>query len=232
MVGEEWGIVPVPRLKKETPVVLGVRELAAEDLRQAERKMAPVVKKLRDRHHHLAKLVAMGLRPWEIAERGGFALNYVSLVQTDPAFKELVAQYRSVDLAAFRQERDEYYATLNHNRNMAARQINDQLEEAEESGEKISLGNLIRVHADAADRTGYGKQTNYTVKLDFAAELDRAIAEAKKVKESRTLTLVANSDQVPGQSAAHREALEPDGAGVEHSQGLLVLPQPLHDRRD
>ncbi len=216
----------MPKLRRETPIVIALRPLEPGEQAQARVKI-PVVKQLRDRHHHMAKLIAMGLRPHEVAERGGYAISTVSLMQSDPAFQELVAMYRQADLEAFRQERDEYYANVNHNRNMAARQINDQLVEAEETGEKIPISRLVTVHADAADRTGYGKQTNYTVKLDFAAELDRAVAASRAVKESRTLTLVAN--QVP--ELGPTIASESDGA---ETQALPAASAPtIHEgRRD
>ncbi len=214
----------MPKLRRETPVVLAMRPLEPGEQASARVKI-PQVKVLRDRHHHMAKLVAMGLRPFEVAEQGGYSISTVSLFLHDPAFQELVAMYSGADLEAFRQERDEYYASVNHNRNLAARQINDQLVEADETGEKIPISRLVTVHADAADRTGYGKQTNYTVKLDFAAELDRAVAASRAVKESRTITLVAN--QVP-------ETI--DRTGPDGAEDLILpgasAPTIQPDRRD
>ena len=55
----------------------------------------PVVKRLRDSHHAVARLMAAGLRPAEVSAQTGYALSRLSILQNDPAFMELLAFYRA-----------------------------------------------------------------------------------------------------------------------------------------
>lgn len=54
-----------------------------------------VVKKMRNTHHMLARLLAEGRPPGECALITGYSSSRISILQNDPAFKELVAYYRS-----------------------------------------------------------------------------------------------------------------------------------------
>jgi hypothetical protein len=53
-----------------------------------------IVKKMRNTHHMLARLLAEGRPPGECALVTGYSSSRISILQNDPAFKELVAYYR------------------------------------------------------------------------------------------------------------------------------------------
>src|SRR5262245_15358148 len=53
-----------------------------------------VIKRLRNHHHQIARIVAEGKRTGEIAEQVGMSVSRVSILKGDPAFKQLVECYR------------------------------------------------------------------------------------------------------------------------------------------
>lgn len=53
-----------------------------------------VIKRLRDHHHLVARMVAEGRRTGEIARETGLCLSRVSILKSDPAFQQLVEMYR------------------------------------------------------------------------------------------------------------------------------------------
>jgi|SRR6516162_8386697 hypothetical protein len=170
------------------------------------------IAKIRDSHHMIAKLLAMGLRVSEVALRTGYSVTRISTLSRSPMMKDLIAYYRSLDTTEFIQERDEYYETVAATRIMSARLINDKLGDCEP--DDISFRELVMIHSDAADRTGYPKrQIAVNVNLDFAARLDKAVERSKvqrlKVIESSNLKSgpVLNIVPDPGPS----KPTEPDG---------------------
>lgn len=173
--------------------ILEVGPLTREDLARLEapRKL-PSIQRFRDSHHHLARLVAAGFRVQECADRSGYAVNTIHTFIRDPAFKEIVAQYRGQVNASFMQELDDYHDLLLRNRMKAERQLADKLEEAEALGETLPTRELIAIGRDAADRTGKGKHTtNVNVNIDFAAQL-----EARLKRRGQVLDLTPKSGGV------------------------------------
>ena len=53
-----------------------------------------VIKRLRDHHHLIARLIAEGKRTMEVAEIVGISVSRVSILKGDPAFQQLVEMYR------------------------------------------------------------------------------------------------------------------------------------------
>ena len=171
------------------PTITNVRPLTRDDLlllREARggRDSAGnnVAKKLRDHHHRIARLVAAGLRNFEIAERTGMSISRISMYRKDPAFNELVDKYRPKVDAAYEREQDEYYNLATANMRKAETMIAEKLEQAEEDGEFLPTRELIAISRDAANRFGYGKRNmNLNVNVDFAAQLEKTIARSKTI---------------------------------------------------
>jgi hypothetical protein len=162
--------------------IFEVRELRKEDLaRLYEPRRVPVVRKIRDSHHHIAKLFASGLNAAEVARRTGRHRAAMSMLRKDPAFSNLVAEYRDIATAAWAEGVDDYFELACGNMVRAELQIADRLAEAEEAGETLPVRDLLAISRDAADRFGYGKkQTNLNVNADFAALLEKAIRRSGK----------------------------------------------------
>lgn len=204
------------------PHIVGVRELSAEELVDVKRGASAPVKKLRDSHHMVARLFASGLAPGEVARETGYSLGRISILSSDPSFQELVSHYRGMVDLAFVGSQDEYFSTISANRRMAARLINDKL--CDTNPEDIAFRDLIAIHADAADRTGYPKRTvALNVNADFAALLDKAIQRSQSAEGAAPhtdLDLIAVSSQ---------PALDPPSKAA--TEGEVCLPPPLLRRR-
>lgn len=169
------------------PSIDGVRELSRDEVANVTKERLPAVKKLVDSHHNVARLVAMGCRPNEVALRSGYTLARISTLIHDPAFQELVASYRSSVDQSWRESVDEYYETINSNRTIAARLINEKLGAIEDSDD-ISFRELVSIHSDAADRTGYPKRNiAVNVNVDFASRLDQAIKRSNEAQEVKVI---------------------------------------------
>lgn len=56
---------------------------------------------MRTAHHNLARLVAEGIKGVEISARTGYSQSWISILQQDPAFQELVAYYSEQREEAF-----------------------------------------------------------------------------------------------------------------------------------
>ena len=54
----------------------------------------PHIKKLRETHHRLARLLATGTKEGHVAAVSGYSLSRLSILKNDPAFQELVQFYR------------------------------------------------------------------------------------------------------------------------------------------
>lgn len=163
------------------PKVNGVRELSQQDVATLEHGAPPAAKALRDSHHRLARMIALGLRGDELLEASGYGSGRISVLRADPAFQDLIAHYRNMVNEGFLEGADEYYRTVSANRTIAARRINDKLTEDDED---IPLRTLLAIHSDAADRTGYPKRSvAVNVNVDFAAKLEKAVQRSKTVRQ-------------------------------------------------
>ncbi len=62
---------------------------------------APVIKSIRASHHKLAQLIAEGKAGTEISLLTGYSQSYLSTIQGDPAFEELVNYYSTMRTEIF-----------------------------------------------------------------------------------------------------------------------------------
>lgn len=166
-----------PRILEITPMV----EADLELLRQPSAR--PSLTRIKDSHHNVARLLASGLPQWRVAQECGFSIGRLSILVNDPAIQELIAKYRDRVTEQWVENIDEFQRVAIGNMVKAERQLSEALEEADEDGgEKLPPKTLIAIVADRADRFGYGKKTlNTNINVDFAANLEAAIARTKKV---------------------------------------------------
>lgn len=164
--------------------IVAVRELVRDDLACLREQRSPnMVKRLRDPHHRLARMVASGMRPRDIHARSGYSVQRLSSLMLDPSFLELVAEYRKDVHEKYLESVDDFAETSIMNMMKAERMLAEKLDEADEQGELLPTKDLIAITSDRADRFGYGKkQTNLNVNVDFADQLQRAIARSGKAQ--------------------------------------------------
>ncbi len=159
-----------------SPRVLEIAVLKPEDLQFLQQKrVVPLLKRIRDSHHAIARYLASGMSQTECAQVCGFSITRISLLVQDPGIQELIAHYRQIITEEWARNQDEYHRLIYANGIKAQRQISDQLDEADESDDPIPLRLLTAIAADSADRVGYGKKsTTVNVNVDFAGRLEAA----------------------------------------------------------
>ena len=145
-------VVGSARGRKGTPLKAQVvRELNESDLAIAanppnyEVAANPIVK-LRHTHHLLARLLAEGRPPGECGLITGYSSSRISILQNDPAFKELVEYYKGQAQEAF----------LNVHERIAAlglASLDELQERLENEPDKFSEPLLLKMATDLLDRT-------------------------------------------------------------------------------
>ena len=171
--------------KPSTPYIKSVRPMVRSDLEFLRQKSArTTVVKLRESHHVVARLLASGMKQAAVADAVGYTPTRVSILANTPSVRELIAKYRGLDDEAWRETRDEFYATKLSNMAKADRLIADKLDDAiNGDGDEIPLKTLVSISGDAADRVGYHKKsTKENINIDFAARLEMAIARSREVR--------------------------------------------------
>ncbi len=155
------------------------RELDEKDLRErpkANVEAQGVVKRLTDSHHACARYIAQGFKPGEVASLAGYSQSRISILQTDPAFMELVAHYREMKNAAFG-NLAERMANLSLD---AESELRRRLEEEPEGFDNKDLTKLL---ATLADRTGFGpKTTQVNVNVNLADRIREAQGRLLKIR--------------------------------------------------
>lgn len=156
----------------ETVTAEVVRELEEDDL--ATRGPAPLagIQKIRDSHHQLARLLAEGRKPVEVAELTGFSQSRISILQRDPAFKELLEFYRGTVAEVF-VDVQKRISTLALD---ALQELHERLHEAPESFGNTQLLELV---TRALDRSGHApiSRSQHTIAVLSPADI-RQIKEA------------------------------------------------------
>lgn len=173
--------LPPARLTPTIPLVAVVeRKLTPADLDLAAAPKGttpPNVIKLRDRHHALARAIANGVSQNEAAVVAGYSPSRVSILLSDPSFKELVEHYRGQKNEQYR----DFHSQLAHLASTASDELLDRLEDEPEKFDNEALLKIVTV---TADRTGYGPQSknlNVNVNVDLAERLARARKQARMI---------------------------------------------------
>jgi len=204
-------------------------------------KRRPAVMRLRDSHHMVARLFALGLRPNQVALVSGYGPMRVSQFANDPAFMELIAQYRKdkhvtdgIGLGPL----DNMREIAIQNALKSVRHISDHIDEADANGELLPVREALAIFADAADRVGLGKkQTNINVNIDFASQLDRAIKRSGKTVEAATFhpiegqqvgALASPADPAPLPVGLHPTELPHlEAVGATPTRSLSRVPEVI-----
>lgn len=140
-----------PPITKEP---LYIRDLTAEDVKSTTVRAAygsqpgNLIQKLRAPHHTLARLVAEGKKHPECAVITGYGVEYIVMLERDPAFQELVAYYRENVNAAYVNVH-ERLASLG---TLAMEILQERLTDPEQV-KKMTPGALREIMNDALDRS-------------------------------------------------------------------------------
>lgn len=140
----------------------------------------PQIKKLRERHHHLARALASGMTNAEAALATGYSETRISILLDDPTFVGLVEFYRG--------RKDEQFTDVQ--RRLAALALDATAELAdrlEERPETFKIPDLIKVATMGLDRTGHGPTSRVQIEKglseDALQRIRMAAEEGKNVRK-------------------------------------------------
>lgn len=127
------------------------REIGSDDLAQlaAPREVGlgvPAVTVLRNSHHNLARLLAEGRKPGEVAEITGYSSSRISILQNDPAFAELVSYYAA-------QATQQYVDVHSRLAQLGTDTVEVLQERVLDESEKLSVKALLDIAAFSLDRS-------------------------------------------------------------------------------
>jgi hypothetical protein len=145
----------------------------------------PPLKRIRDRHHSAARLLAAGKAETEVAAITGYDISRISILKNDPAFKELLNFYRE-------NENREYAAMHEQLAGMSLDAAVILREKLEEEPEKLSVGQLLEITKMGADRTGFGPSQK--VETNININLANRLEEARKRVRERTFDITPNQE--------------------------------------
>ena len=175
-----------------------------------------VVKKLSQRHRNLARLLAKGHRPGECAMILRLSASWVSVIQTDPAFQELVKFYQATADAEFKRTAEKL-ADLSEE---VIDELHGRLEEDPASFSPNQLAELLKI---TADRSGHGptstqRHVHALVTVDYLNDIKQKVA----ADNTGTVALLPSFDTKDASLAA---LVRPDDTGSEESnseEGLTI----------
>jgi len=172
------------------PIHIGpVRELTqAETAMLRERRAMPRIAKLRDAHHQVALLFAMGHTPYEVRDITGYSYERVRTLHADPAFQDLIARKREKVEQTHMDAQAAFAAESVRLRQAAVRHLAQFYEEADEAGETVSPKTSLAIAVEMADRTGFGRHTSSTnVNVAIGEELEERIRKFNAMKQVEVL---------------------------------------------
>lgn len=127
---------------------------------------------LKDRHHRIAQMLAMGLRPWEISAQTGVSVNRISILQADPAFEELLAHYSKEIQEGLQATGIDLVSQYAGFASDAMAELHRRLEDAPDEFTVGSLTEAIKTFGDRAGAGPVNKSVN--INVDMADRLQAA----------------------------------------------------------
>lgn len=163
------------------------RELTLDDVAALNepRPQAPrLLKRVSDRHHSLARLVAAGMEIGIAAQAVNYTASHASILKNDPMFRELVEFYRSQEAKSVRDVGEKLSGIASD----ALDEIADRLED-DETRKKIPLNQLLSIAELGADRSGFGptftQNQNVNVHIGLADKL--ALARKRAIESTQMI---------------------------------------------
>jgi hypothetical protein len=163
-----------------------VRELTEADLLSpvAQTQFALSIKKIRDSHHALARVLATGSSEAEASLITGYSPSRISILKADPQFQDLLEFYRN----QAKEVTADFRARMALTGMTALAELQERLEE---EPEKISTALMKDIVKDLADRTGHapnsGSKPGVNVNINLSDNMANARARVEAFKAQRTI---------------------------------------------
>lgn len=103
------------------------------------------LKRITDRHHSLARLLAAGVGEGEAAIQLGYDPSRVSILKNSPAFVELLALYR-------KEAKDQFVSNLEHMSGLSRDALLELRDRLENTPERFSVADLRQIVVEMVDR--------------------------------------------------------------------------------
>lgn len=151
------------------------RELSIADLKMPARapQTAPSIKKIKDTHHALARVLATGVKEAEASLITGYSPSRISILKADPQFQDLLEFYRGGAIEA----QAEFKDRMTMVGMSALSELSDRLEE---EPDKISTALLKDIVKDMADRTGHAPGKSSAGGVNVNINLRDTMAQARE----------------------------------------------------
>lgn len=150
-----------------------VSELTAEDRPPTYDKT--VVKRLRDSHHALARAIASGMGIQAASAATGYSPSRISMLQADPAFRELLDHYRRTKAEAVIDVEARFlYAGLDS--------LQSYMEQLEDDPESIPVALRVeaaKVFSAIAGYAAVSRSINKNYNMGIGDRLDRVEAKTR-----------------------------------------------------
>jgi hypothetical protein len=160
----------------------------------------PPIKQIRQAHHEIARLLAQGVKAVEISGITGYSQSRISILQNDPAFKNLMSFYET--------ENKELNVDVQLRlRSLGLDAIGQISERLEESPEDFSNEELRKLAETVLDRGGFGPKSSIQVSHGIdAATL--ATIKAETTNAQTSIIIEAESYREPDLGDTHGVSAE------------------------
>lgn len=189
---EFMGAFPPARGRKAVPVAIEyVRDLNESDAAAAALPAGietQPLKRLRQTHHTLARLMADGVSNEEASAITGYSPSRISVLKQDPAFQQLMAYYES--------NKEEIYLDV-HKRlaDLGMSTLEELQERLEDDPSKFTNRELMEFLDHTLDRAGFSKTQKVSIQTHVSVDLLSAV-KAEVANRKQSDVRVINASQV------------------------------------
>lgn len=174
-LGIDLGLLPRAGRQAKPLFAEFVRELAPADLTMPAVRVqtAPPLKKIRDTHHALARVLVTAGSESEASAITGYSLSRISILKADPQFQELLEFYREGSERVVTDMRERMAGMAG----AALQELSDRLDETPEEFTPNLLKEIVK---DLADRTGHAPQRGPAPTVQVNVNLTDRMARARE----------------------------------------------------
>jgi len=178
------------------------------------------LKKIRNHHHRIAKMLAKGVDHATIAEQTGMTIQRVTVLACDPSMAELVAHYGDHGVEIVIDMHEQYRATTG----IALEELQDRLEE---QPEEFTAMQLLDVVERLGDRCGMGPKSSLDAKVAIGVGVisDSILEQVKGAVNVAAKGRVFQGQTSPSNSLGVEVGTTPSSIGEAPRE--LQGPKPL-----
>lgn len=179
------------------------------------------VKKIRDSHHWLARLLAEGKKDAEASAITGYSVSRISILKSDPAFQEVLQHYRDI--------REEVFVDVVERFKVLALDATGELQDRlSEEPDGFSNGQLLDVLKAVGDRAGYAPVQKSQTMIGIGIIPSDRLQKLKETVDASSRGRVIRTDKAKIDPGA-LPSPAPDGDWSEVGEGAQRSPEFRQD---